>query len=145
MTSENLLSFSIWGCGQKVPSVGQEESSHQKPNCAGILVLVVQLPACEKIKFCCLSYLSYGILLWQPKLTSMMYVLVTQSGPTLFDPMDCSSPSSSVHGILQARILKWVAFPFSRRSSQSRNQTQVSCIAGSFFTIWATGTYNIFT
>ena len=49
---------------------------------------------------------------------------------TLCDPMDCSLPGSSVHGILQARILEWVAIPFSRGSSQSRDQTQVSCIAG---------------
>ena len=45
---------------------------------------------------------------------------------------------STVHGILQARILKWVAFPFSRGSSQPRNRTQVSHIAGGFFTSWAT-------
>ena len=45
-------------------------------------------------------------------------VLVTQSCPTLRDPMDCSPPGSSVHGILQARIVEWVAIPFSRGSSQ---------------------------
>ena len=44
----------------------------------------------------------------------------------------------TVHGILQARILEWVAFLFSRGSSQPRDQTQVSRIAGRFFTIWAT-------
>ena len=54
---------------------------------------------------------------------------VTQSCPTLYDPMDYT-----VHVILQARILEWVAFPFSRRSSQSRDRTQVSHIAGRFFT-----------
>ena len=53
--------------------------------------------------------------------------------------MSGSLPGSSVHGILQARILVWVAIPFSRGSSQLRDQTQVSCIAGGFFTIWATG------
>ena len=52
--------------------------------------------------------------------------------------MDCNLPGSSVRGILQARILEWVAIPFSRGSSQSKDQTQVSCIAGRFFTIWAT-------
>ena len=51
--------------------------------------------------------------------------------PTLCNPMDCSLPGSSVHGILQARILEWVAMPSSRGSSQSRDQTCVSCIAGS--------------
>ena len=56
-------------------------------------------------------------------------VKVVQSFPTLCDPMD-----STVHGIFQARILEWVAFPFSRGSSQPRGQTQVSCTAGRFFT-----------
>ena len=51
--------------------------------------------------------------------------------------MDCSPPGSTVHGILQARILEWVAMPFSRGSSWPRNRTQVSCIAGSFLTNWA--------
>ena len=52
--------------------------------------------------------------------------------------MDCSLPGSSVHGILQAIILEWVAVPFSRASSQSREWTQISHISGRFFTIWAT-------
>jgi len=65
-------------------------------------------------------------------------VFVIQSCPTLCDPTDCSLPDSSVHGFLQARILEWVAIPFSRGSSWPRNQTQVSWIAGRFFTIWAT-------
>ena len=56
-------------------------------------------------------------------------VKVTQSCPTLCDPMNYA-----VHGILQARIPEWGAFPFSRGSSQPRDQTQVSCIAGRFFT-----------
>ena len=53
-------------------------------------------------------------------------------------PMGCSLPSSSVHGIFQARILEWVAISFSRGSSQPRDQTPVSCIAGGVFIIWAT-------
>ena len=65
-------------------------------------------------------------------------VLVTQSCLTLCDPVDCSSPDSSVHRILQARVLEWVAMPFSRGSSWPRDQTQVSCIAGRFSTIWTT-------
>ena len=51
---------------------------------------------------------------------------------------DCSLPGSSVHGILQTRILKWIAIPFSRGSSQPRDWTWASWIAGRFFTIWAT-------
>ena len=53
-------------------------------------------------------------------------------------PMDCSLSGSSVHRILQARILEWVAIPFSRGSSQPRDWTSVSYITGRFFTIWAT-------
>ena len=52
--------------------------------------------------------------------------------------MDYSSPGSSVHGILQARILEWVAISFSRGSSQSKDRTHVSCIADGFFIVWAT-------
>ena len=65
-------------------------------------------------------------------------LLLAQSCLTLWDPMNCSSPGSSVHGISQARILEWIAIPFSRRSYQPRDQSWVSCIAGRFFTIWAT-------
>ena len=54
-----------------------------------------------------------------------------------FNLSDSLSPHG-VHGILQARILKWGAFPFSKGSSQARDQTQVSCIVGGFFTSWAT-------
>ena len=51
------------------------------------------------------------------------------------NPMDCRPPESSVHEILQARILEWVAIPFFRGSSQLRDPTWVSCITGRFFTI----------
>ena len=51
--------------------------------------------------------------------------------------MDCSPPGSSVHGISQARILEWVAIPFSRGSFHPRGQIWVFCIAGRFFTFWA--------
>ena len=65
-------------------------------------------------------------------------VLGTHSCPNLRDPTDCSLPGSSVHGIFQARILEWVAIPFSRVSSWPRDWTQVSWIAYRFFIIWAT-------
>ena len=65
-------------------------------------------------------------------------MFITQLYPTLCDPIDCSLHGSFVHGILQARILEWVALPFSRGSSSPRDQTQISCIAGRLFTIWAT-------
>ena len=66
-------------------------------------------------------------------------MLVTQSCLTLRNPMDSSPPGSSVHGILQARILEWVAFSFSRGSSQHRDQTQFCRTADRLFTNWATG------
>ena len=63
---------------------------------------------------------------------------VAQSCPTLCDPMDCSLPGSSVHGIFQARVLEWVVISFSSRSSQPRDQTWVSHIAGRWYNLWAT-------
>ena len=63
---------------------------------------------------------------------------VIQSCPTLYDLMDCSLSDSSVHGILQKRILGWCAMPSSRGYSQPRDQTQISCIAGKFFIVWVT-------
>ena len=62
---------------------------------------------------------------------------VAQSCPTLCDPMDCSSPGSSIHGIFQARILEGVANSFSRGFSQPTDRTWVSGIVGRRFTIWA--------
>ena len=65
-------------------------------------------------------------------------MFVTQSCLTLCDSMDYSLPGSSVHEIVQVRILECVAMPFSRGSSQPRYQNHVSRIAGRFFTIWVT-------
>ena len=85
---------------------------------------------CIKAVYCHPAYLTY--------MPSESESEVAQSCPTLCDPMDCSRPGSSVHGIFQARILKWVAIPFSRESSQPRDRTWVSHIVGRCFTIWAT-------
>ena len=85
---------------------------------------------------------NWGLLHWRRLLYQLIYQgcpmclqfsSVTQSCPTLCDPMDYR-----VHGILQARILEWVTFPFSRGFSQPGDQIQISCIAGGFFTSWAT-------
>ena len=75
------------------------------------------------------SFLDIMVLWWSE---------VVQSCLTLCDPVDYSPPGSSVHGILQARILEWVAISFSRGSSWPRDQTQVSRIAGRRFNLWAT-------
>ena len=72
-------------------------------------------------------------LAWKWKLSE-----VAQLCLTLCDPVNYSPPGSSVHGILQARILEWVAISFSRRSSRPRDRTQVSRIVGRCFNLWAT-------
>ena len=68
-------------------------------------------------------------------ISTKVKMLVTQSCPTLCDLTDCSLPGFSVHGISQARILRWVAITFSRGSSWPRDPTWVSCITGRFFTV----------
>ena len=83
-------------------------------------------------------YSNYALVLKSYLCLHVYLVLVTQSCPTLCEPMDCSPPVSSVHGILQARIQEQVVIPFSRRSSQPWDPTWVSWNAGRFFTIKAT-------
>ena len=78
------------------------------------------------------AILNYGICQNGYVFRMSEWVKIAQSCPTLCNPIDCAA-----HGILQARILEWVAYPFSSGSSQPRNQTRVSCIAGRFFTNWA--------
>ena len=86
----------------------------------------------------------YVVVLWIVSLFSL-YLSLTSSC-LLNESESCSIMSNSmrphglyiIHGILQARILEWVAFPFARGSSPPRDRTQVSCIAGRFFTSWAT-------
>ena len=76
--------------------------------------------------------------MWQ----DCMRAQLLQSFMTLCDPMDCSPPGSSIHGILQPGKMEWVAMPSSNRSSQPRDRTGVSCdpcIAGRLFTHWAPG------
>ena len=63
---------------------------------------------------------------------------VAQSCPTLCDPVDCNLLGFSIHGILQSRILEWIAISFSRGSSRPRDWTRVSCIGGRRFNLWAT-------
>ena len=83
------------------------------------------------------SYITFTNLRTSYKWNHMVCTILCLSCLPLCNPMDCSPWDSSVHGILQARILEWVAIPFSRGSSQPKNWTQVSCIAGRFFTVWA--------
>ena len=69
---------------------------------------------------------------------------VVQSSLTVCDPMDCSPPVFSVHGISQARILRWVAISSSRGSSRPEDQTRISCMAGRFFTSEPPGKLHVF-
>ena len=80
------------------------------------------------IALCCEGNTYICIYIYKVELGTLEFSLVTQSCPTLCKPMDCSLPGSSVHGISQAKILKWVAISFSRGSSQPRDQTHISCI-----------------
>ena len=89
---------------------------------------------CLWVCFCFINKFIYTIFFL--RFYIFVCVFVTQSCPTLCNPMD--SPGFSIHRILQARILKWFAIPFSRGASQPRDWTQVSHMAGGFFTIWTT-------
>ena len=79
------------------------------------------------------SYINWGL----PEKILAMCVLAVQLCPTLWEPMSSSRPDSSVHGILQARMLEWVAISFSRNLPDPGIEL-VSCIADRFFTTWAT-------
>ena len=72
---------------------------------------------------------------WEAQPILSLYIYFAQLCLTLCDPMDCSPPGSSVHGLLQARILEWVAIPFSRGSSRPRDRTWASHIADGFLNI----------
>ena len=83
----------------------------------------------RSLRFSCSSFLSCWV-----KATFIFYLFlcvcaITQSYPTLGDPIDCSLPGSSVHGILQARILEWDAISYSRGPSQPRDRTNVPCVS----------------
>ena len=84
----------------------------------------------KSCSFRCFPWIVYKI--------NVLAFFPSQSHLTLWNPTDCSPPGSSVHGILQARILECVAIPFSRGSSQPRDRTQVCCTADRFFTVSAT-------
>ena len=77
--------------------------------------------------------------IWENSIeTCMKWSEVVQSCPTLCDPMEYSLQGSSVHRIFQAGVLEWVAISFFRASSRPRDRTQVSCVSGRHFTVWAT-------
>ena len=127
----DLNSTSLWGSLKVCP----HQKSGWKPNLLSVFSLCLRLyaHACfclmfENLYYLCLS--CFIVIDWVSE--------ITQSCPTLCDPVDCSPSGSSIHGILQARILEWVAISFSRGSSQPRDRTRVSRIAGRHFNLWAT-------
>ena len=79
-----------------------------------------------------------GLRAWGSLIVNFYVCMFNQSCPTLCKPTDYNPPVSSDHGILQARIVEWVAMPSSRGSSQPRDRTQVSCTEGRFCIDWAT-------
>ena len=131
------------GIKPRLPVFGMQNLSHwttkQVPMCVLDMNLITKLSFSAKSWWPILNLPILGpnlnidtSLSFPPMLTLWkVKVKLTQSCPTLCDPMD--------YGILQARILEWVAFSFTRGSSQPRNRTQVSRIAGILFTSWATG------
>ena len=130
------------------PSPGVHSDSHPlSPWChPAISSLVVPFSSCPQSLPAPQSFPMSQLFVWGGQSTRLytpyqifiLLVLVDQLCPTLCDPMDYSPLGSSVHGILQARMLEWVVISFSRGSSWPRDQTWVSCIAGGLFAIWAT-------
>ena len=84
------------------------------------------------------KYWSFSLNTWVSQFDRCNVLQLIQFDWIYTDSMDCSSPGSCVHGILQARILQWVAMLLSRESSQPKDWTWVSHFAGRFFTVWAT-------
>ena len=102
-----------------------------------IVVSILSFPAAEPLIDFVLQ-IFYKVYIYIFPMIYNTTTQVTQLCPTLCASVDCCLPGSSVHGILQARLLEWVAISFSRRSSRPRDRTQVSHIAGRRFNLWAT-------
>ena len=128
-------------------SVGRELASKKGKSCWNFRILTLTFSGDTLPCHVCHSHTSLSSL--NPEemvraiepgisLSPLLLSVVAQSCATLWNPMDCSLPGSSVHGILQARMLEWIAVPFYRGSPQHKDWSQVSCIAGGFVTIWAT-------
>ena len=136
----------MWTCGpfqclsERLTYLWENQYLSSSPSLRGFTV-------CEDtVQFSILSTLHFSISLYysgsitpdeimQWLFGFTLCVLAAQLCPTFCNPMDYSLPGSSVHGILQVRILEWIAISFSRGSSWPRDQTLVSCIAGRFFPV----------
>ena len=144
---EGQQACDLWNAGSQEDAGGAEQASSLFPR-GGLTPLL--LCGCEsgEQKSCSVSeeVSSWGSWGQETKCSHPMWIIreytgcaalssVAQTCLTLGDPMDCSPPGSSVHGILQAGILEWAAMPSSRGSSQPRDRTQVSSTTGRFFTV----------
>ena len=140
----NTDMLEMWGAAANTADwSGRTSEAHEKPSDRDVpgsrrenvrkvgIKVPMQLISCiERLR------VNYGTLAttpWASLVERHMQRRIAQLCLILCDPMDYT-----IHGILQARILEWVAFPFSRGSSQPKDQTQISCIAVGFFTSWAT-------
>ena len=108
-------------------------------NFSGEMSIQILFPHVNGLPFYCLVERDFPLCILDISLLSDICVCISHSVMSnSLRPMHWSLPGSSVHGILQARTLEWLAIPFFRESSQARDRTQVSCIAGTCFTSWAT-------
>ena len=138
MTEDEMVGWHHWLNGhefEQAPGVGEGQGN--LAYCShGVMKSKTRLSDWSELKRILCSDLENELQIY---IHMKVKMLVIQLCWTLADPMNCSPPDSPIHGILQTKILEWVAISFSRGSSWSRDQTQVSCIAGRFFTVWAMG------
>ena len=125
---ENRLTCRFPGAAPKIPTAIVGPKYIFKQNSLEILMLVIHT----------LHFKKEWILGGHPQSQKYWKWKSLSHVPLFANPMDSSPPGISVYGILQARMLKWVAISFSRGSFQPKDWTQVSCIAGGFFTLWTT-------
>ena len=122
-----------WGISVPQPDIEPEPTALEMPS--------PNLWTTRKVPGCLCSYSTFLVLIISCLVSRlhMCCCLVAKSCPTLCNPMDCSPPGSTVHGILQARLPEWVVISSSRASSQPRDQTHISCIGRwILFYHWAT-------
>ena len=126
-THSSVLAWRIPGTGEPggLPSLWSHRIGHNWSDLAAAMLNLLKFSMKESNSW------NTVWIKWQ------VQVKIAQLCLTLFNPMNCRLPGSSVHWLLKARILEWVAIPFCRGSSQPRDQAQVSHIAGGVFIIWA--------
>ena len=125
----SLAGYGLWGCKES-------DMTEWLPPTPGVKKQQTTMYKISKLQRC-IIYAAQGRWICLP-CRRKKESEVSQSCLTLWDPMDCGLPGFSLYGIFQVRVLEWVAMPSSRGSSRPGDQTQVSCIVGRCFTVWAT-------